>query len=111
MKGFDMSMNDTGALRKMILENPELPILIFAGDEAYTGEFSYNQANVNRIMINELTMYGDVWVDMEDLVERLIDNFTDDEEFMKMTDDEFDAAIEAKAQEYEFVETIVIYVG
>ena len=38
---FDFSLNDATKLRKLILENPDLPLLIFAGEESWSDNFAY----------------------------------------------------------------------
>ena len=38
------------------IKNPELPVLIFVGDEAYTGEYGYNQADASNGEIENLTI-------------------------------------------------------
>ncbi len=44
----ETSMGDTDKLKKMILENPDLPLCIFAGKESYSGEYCYNLAKVSK---------------------------------------------------------------
>lgn len=44
-------LNDTTELRNLILENPDLPLLIFAGEEAWNGEYSYESAENVRISV------------------------------------------------------------
>ena len=39
------SLNDTTVLRKLILENPDLPLLIFCGEDSCSGEYPYEQAD------------------------------------------------------------------
>lgn len=42
----ECSLKDTTILRELILENPELPVLIFCGEEAWDGDHTYSQADV-----------------------------------------------------------------
>lgn len=34
-------LHSTEKLRKLILDNPDLPLLVFAGEDANSGEYSY----------------------------------------------------------------------
>ena len=110
-KGFYLSMNSTAELKKMILDNPELQLLIFAGEEAYTGEYGYNQANVWKYHIKELTMYGDAWMDKEDLTDTLENNLCDNVRYVGMTESQFDEMLADRVDRTGFVKAIVIYVG
>ena len=92
-KKFDLSLNDTSELKKLIIENPELPLLIFCGEDAVRQDFAYT------------------WLDEECYRERLIRNLADEEEYEGLTDDEFFKMIDKKVEETEFVKAIVIYVG
>lgn len=107
-----ISLEDTTELRKLIMENPDLPLLFFAGEDAYSDEgYQYSMAYASDASIQELTLYGDVWMDKEDYAEKLSDDLCDEEEYKDMTDDEYDAMIDRKIEETEFVKAIVIYVG
>ena len=107
---FECSLNDTTELRKLILENPELPLLIFCGEEAWSGEWGYELAFANgKPYIEELTLYGDYWVDKDDYEERLRDDLCDD--YADLSDEEYDKMIEQRVEETEFVKAIVIHVG
>ena len=108
---FECSLNDTTKLRKLIMENPDLPLLIFCGEEAWSGEFPYERAEAGRTEIEELTLYKDHWMDKDDYEERLSDELCDREEYASLTDKEFDRMIKEKVEEAEYVKAIVIYVG
>lgn len=105
------SLNDTKELKKLILENPDLPLLIFAGEDANTGEYCYELAEARVRGIEKLTLYNDTWQDKEDFREALQENLCDEEKYAELTDKEFEAAIEEIVKETEFVEAIVIDVG
>ena len=122
-----VSLKDTSNLRQLIIENPDLPLIIFCGEESWDGEHSYCSASASKGSIQELTLYDDVynsvwldkyddvynsvWLDKEDYAEKLADDLCDDEEYKDMTDEEYDAMIDQKVNEAEFVKAIVIYVG
>lgn len=105
------SLRDTIVLRKLILENPDLPILVFCGEESWSGEYSYEQADINRGSIRELTLYKDEWLDKDDYREKLASEMADDEQYNDLSDYDFFNLIDEKVKETEFVKAIVIYIG
>lgn len=105
------SLNDTSKLRELILDNPDLPLLVFSGENAYQGCFSYEMAPVSGVSIDELTLYGDCWMDRDDYGDKMRDDLAWEEEYENMTDDEFDKVIDEKVENTEFVKAIVIRVG
>lgn len=108
---FDCSLNDTTKLRKLIVENPDLPLLIFAGEEAWQGEYSYNQTDASVWGIKTLTFYNDMWLDEQDYEDRLYDDLCECAEYVDMSNKEYDKMIKQKVAETEFCKAIVIYVG
>lgn len=48
---FDCSLNDSSELKKLILENPTLPLLFFCGEECYRGEYPYEKADATSVGI------------------------------------------------------------
>ena len=109
---FDLSLNDTTELKNIILENPDLPLLIFAGEDSWHDEWAYEQVMVNgKPSIQEMTLYKDCWVERDDYEDRLRDDLCGDEEYAQMSDEGFDAAVDRIIAETEFAKAIVIYVG
>ena len=110
---FDLSLNERDCihLRELILENPGLPLLIFAGEDAWQGEYQYNQTYASKGRVEELTLYNDMWMDEEDYSEALANNLSDEDEYKDMSDEEYYKMIDEKVANTEFCEAIVIYVG
>lgn len=107
-----VSLEDTTELRKLIIENPDLPLLIFCGEDAFSDDgYRYTMTYSSNGSIEELTLYKDVWMDKEDYAEKLRDDLAFKEEYINMTENEYDKMIDQKVKETEFVEAIVIYVG
>ena len=94
----------------MILSNPDLPLLVFAGEDAWHDFYPYEMAAVS-VSLDELTLYGDWWLDRDKYGDKLRDDLAREEEYENMTDDEFDKAIDEKIENTEFVKAIVIWVG
>lgn len=105
------SLNDTTELRKLITGNPDLPLLIFCGEDSWNDEYPYEQVDASDGEIKELTLYNDWWLDKDDYEEKLSDDLCDKEEYKDLSDEEYDSMIKQKIEETEFVKAIVIYVG
>ena len=104
-------MNDTTELRNLIIENPDLPLVVFCGEESWHDEWCYEQAEVNSVSIQDLTLYDDIWMDEDDYKEKLSDDLCDAEEYKDLSDEEYDRMLDKKVKETKFVKAIVIYVG
>ena len=107
----DCSINDTSILRNLILENPDLPVLIFCGEDAWSGEWSYTQADATGGKIEELTLFSERWMNKDEYEEELSEALCDEEEYKNLSDEEFAKMINKKVEETEFVKAIVICVG
>lgn len=107
----ECTLKDCVELKKMILEHPDLPLLIFCGEDAWCEDFQYAQAMSATPSIQKLTLYGDQWMDEDDYGEKLYDNLSDEEEYKNLTDEDYEKMIEQEIEETEFTKAIVIYVG
>lgn len=105
------SLNDTINLRNLIIERPDLPLIIFCGEEAWSGDYGYTQADASSGSIETLTLYHDMWLPKDDYEEQLYNDLSDVEEYKSLSDEEYDRMVKKKVAETEFVEAIVIYVG
>lgn len=105
------SLNDTTRLRNLILENPDLPLLIFCGEDSWHDEYPYEQAEASDGEVKELTMYNNHWMDKGDYEDILSDDLYDEEEYKDLSDEEYSRMIKRKVAETEFVKAIIIYVG
>ena len=82
-----VSLEDTTELRKLIIENPDLPLLIFCGPETNSGEYPYESNKDVGCDIQELTLYKDYWIPKDEYEEQLRDDLCDEEEYIKLTDE------------------------
>ena len=110
MSKIETSLENTKKLRELILNNPDLPLLIFVGEEAYNDEFAYSMADVRDCTIEELTVYKS-YIEKEEYKEELIHDLRDVEEYKELSDIEYLRMIEQKVEEAEYTKVIVIYVG
>lgn len=92
-------IQDIPELRKLIIENPELPICVLVENDLPWEEYSYTYAASVRVYIGEIldcdVPYSDGYVfnDRDDLGEHLqchldVDDSVSDEEFEKLVDKE-----------------------
>lgn len=110
MNKFNHSLEDTTELKKLILENPDLPLLIFAGEDANRdGGYAQVQARVNGI--EELILHNNKWIEREEFEEELRNYLWLEDEYKDLSDNEYDKMIEEKVENTKFTEAIVIYVG
>lgn len=106
-----MTQKDCKELKELIISNPEAPLLIFAGEEANSGEYGYESVDDGYADLKEITIYGDQWLDRDDFEDVLRDDIADDERYENLSDEEFDAEVAKIIAETAFVKAIVIYVG
>ena len=96
---------DTDELKKLIAENPDLPIVVLAGDCANDGDPSWTYCSCISFSIDEILDcdyldYGDVvFTDRDSLEEKIADDLCS--EYADKPDEEFEAAIAREVQKYE----------
>lgn len=113
-KAFGLSKK-SDELRKLILENPDLPIVVLAGEDANSGEYCWMFCSSISFTIEEILDcdYADsrdtVFVDRDVLENAVADDLYDD--YRDKPDAEYDAAIKARLSELEpfWTKVIAIY--
>lgn len=106
-----VSLENSIELKKLILENPELPLVIFCGENSYTGYHSYEQAIVNGVHIDDLIEYGESIIGKDDYENALYDSLQDFEMYQALSDEEYNKMIREKVANAKFTKAIVIFVG
>lgn len=108
-------LNSTAELRKLIIENPDLPLIVFAGDSANTGYYSSVACSDVRVYIGEI-------LDCEnDVCDHLCDDRIEFEEILsdklaeehpELSDDEFGKMLKKRLVEFEpyWEKCIILYV-
>ena len=107
----DVSLKGTKELRQLIIDNPDLPLVIFAGEESWHDQYSYEMTYAHGVCIEELTSYKDYCLTKEDYEDMLTGDLADMEEYQDLSDDEFNKTIDGMVSKAEFTKCIVIYVG
>ena len=106
---------ETGELRKLILENPDLPIVVLAGEEANGGHYCWMFCSdisfcIDEILDCDFYDYDDtVFTDRDRLEERIEDMLYD--EYCDKPEEEYEMAIKDKLAELEpyWKKVIAIY--
>lgn len=111
MAEFNCSLNNTAELRKLLLENPDLPLLIFCGEDSWHDRYPYEQAEARNGGVKELTQYKGWWMDKEDYKDNLSEDLYNLEEYKNLSEEEYDQMIKEKVAKEEYVKAIVLYVG
>lgn len=111
---------DNTELKNLILENPDLPLLVFATEEANSGEWSAELASCRCSKGIVLDATKDCWLprddrvytDESDLEVDIQDTLADEEEYKTLSDEEFYKIVaeKAKALESYWKECIIITV-
>lgn len=102
-------IKDSTELRKMIAENPELPIVVLVGSDTASDDYAYTYCTfvscfVYEILDCEPPFDNDGFVvnDKEDFRERMEEWLADqDDRYAKMSDAEFDAILAEEMAKYE----------
>ena len=107
-------LHSTDELRKLIIDNPDLPMLIFAGDDCNSGDWAYMSCSHVSARIGEFLDCAQTvndercYDDRDDFRADLEDKFYD----FDGSDQEFDTFIDNKLLEYEpyWRPCIIVYV-
>lgn len=107
--------HNSDELKKLILENPDLPIVVLAGEEASSYDWYWTycssvSCHISEILDCDYYDYDDtVFTDRDRLEEKIGDDLCD--EYYGKPDEEFEAAVNRKLAELEpyWKKVIAIY--
>lgn len=106
---------ETGELRRLILENPDLPIVVLASEEANCGDHCWMfcssiSFHIDEILDCDYYDYDDVVFTDRNRLEEYIEDMLYDE-YCEKTEEEYEAAIKNKLAELEpyWTKVIAIY--
>ena len=111
MIDYPYSMPDTKELRQMILDNPDLPVVIMVSEDTWHGEYSTEVLHPDSVWvgIQELTCYNDEWTDDEDrLTELIINDIECAVGYDELTEEEFEEVLKNEKKKYPLQKVIVV---
>lgn len=103
-------MHDSSELRKLIAENPELPIIVCAGENANTGEWGWEYCSKMYCEVAEVLDFDlpfgeghiyDDWDEFEEKLREYMEDHTPKSDLATMTGEEFDLLVKKKLATYE----------
>lgn len=111
-------LNATDELRKLIIENPDLPMLVLAGADSNIGDWSWMTCSSVHCTIGEFldcdqTVNDErVYTDRDDFEEDLEDHLYDPELHDGLTDEMWDHLVKDEVAEYDpfWKKCIIVYV-
>ena len=100
-------LHSTDELKRLILGNPELPILVLAGDNANIGDYGYMSCSRVRAQEGEFLDCEQqidackCYTDRDDFEDDVADFLAGEEQYRDLPDDEFNALVERTVNEYD----------
>lgn len=110
MINYPYSMPDTKELRQLILENPDLPVVIMVNEDTWHGEYSTEVLHPDSVWvgIQEMACYNNRWCDDEELVDCIVDDVEGESFVEELTDEEFDEVVDKIKKKYPLQKVIVV---
>ncbi len=110
-------VHDTAELRKLIAENPDLPIVVFVGEEAYSGEWGYEyctnvSCGLDEVLDCEIPFGGGIVpTDKDEFEEQLAEYLYDLPEWKVLSGEDFDRRFKEEVAKYDpyWKKVIAIY--
>ena len=106
---------ESDELKKLILENPDLPIVVLAGEDSnngYCGWMFCSRISFDIVEILDCDFYDyndSVFMDRDRLEEYIADSICDD--YADLSDEDFDKEVKKRVEEFEpyWIKAIAIY--
>lgn len=111
-------IHDATELRKLIAENPDLPIVVIAGEEANNGDSYYwmycssVSAQIEEILDARLPFDDERVFSDREMIEEAIADHLNDKETENLSEEDFDALVKTEIVKYEpyWRKVIAVYV-
>lgn len=100
-------LHSADELKQLIVENSDLPILVFAGDNANIGDYSYTSCSYIKAYKGEFLDCAQTvndcmcYTDRDDFEEDVANVLAGEERYRDLSDDEFNALVERTVNEYD----------
>ena len=109
-------IHDAAEFRKLISENPDLPVVVCVGEDANSGDYSYMFASsiscsVVEILDCFIPGHEEIVIEDKDYLEEIIeDNLWD--EYHTKSEEEYDSAVKEELKKYEpyWTKVIALYI-
>ena len=99
-------------LVKIIQENPDLDVVVMASTQEFTDEYGWillERLKGEVVDIYRSPDFETLYFDKEEIIEELRDYLANNEEYVDMSDEEYDKMCEEKAKDYFYKKAIVIW--
>ena len=105
-------MKDNEELRKLIEENPDLPLVFIVNSEDVDGGYYYAVFQHSKCYVSEVYFDDEHYTDdVEDMIDDYREKLADEEEYKDLPEDEFDKAVENYVDNnVEHYKAIVVYI-
>ena len=100
-------LHSTDELKQLIVENPDLPIVVFAGDDANIGDYSYTSCSYIKAYKGEFLDCAQTvndcmcYTDRDEFEDDVADALAGEEQYRALPVDEFNFLVERTVNEYD----------
>lgn len=99
-------------LLKLVKENPDLDVVVMANTQEFTDEYGWillERLKGEVVDIYRSPDFETLYFDKEEIIEELRSYLADNEEYVNMSDEEYDKMCEEKSKDYFCKKAIVIW--
>lgn len=100
-------MDKINELKNAIINNPNLPIRFFVGEDSNCGDYQYEENYISNIVVDYVTLYDGQYLNKEQLDEKLYYDLCDDFE----SQEDLYQYIDALIANINFKNTIVVFLS
>lgn len=100
-------LHSADELKQLIVENPDLPIVVFAGDDANIGDYSYTSCSYIKAYKGEFLDCAQTvndcmcYTDRDEFEDDVADALAGEEQYRALPVDEFNFFVERTVNEYD----------
>jgi hypothetical protein len=100
-------LHSADELKQLIVENPDLPIVVFAGDDANIGDYSYTSCSYIKAYKGEFLDCAQTvndcmcYTDRDEFEDDVADALAGEEQYRALPVDEFNFLVERTVNEYD----------
>lgn len=110
-ENFITSLKNTMELKKLIIDNPELPLLIFHCSDDLEESDYMQMGRVTGYKIDEVTLYKNAYISKDDYREEIEEMLlANDKSVIEMMIKEWDELVNKELAKKKFIKAIVVYI-